>query len=39
VTFHTPIVVRDALLDLARGAVPEPFRFILRRAARATRDS
>jgi hypothetical protein len=38
VTFHTPIVVRDALLDFARGAVPEPFRFIIGRAARVTRD-
>ena len=38
VTFHTPIVVRDALLELARGAVPEPFRFILGRATRVTRD-
>jgi hypothetical protein len=38
VTFQTPIVVRDALLDFARGAVPEPFRCILGRAARVSRD-
>ena len=36
VTFATPIVVRDALLGLAGGAAPEPFRFILGRAARVT---
>ena len=36
VTFATPAVVRDALLGLARGAAPEPFRFILRRATRVT---
>jgi hypothetical protein len=34
---NTPIVVRDALLALARGAPPEPFRFILGRATRVTR--
>ena len=33
-TFATPIVVRDALLALARGEAPEPFRFILGRANR-----
>jgi hypothetical protein len=38
VIFNTPIVVRDALLGLARGAPPEPFRFSLGRAARVTRD-
>jgi hypothetical protein len=38
VTFYTPIMVRDALLGLARGAPPEPFRFTLGRTARATRD-
>jgi hypothetical protein len=37
VTFTTPIVVRDALLALARGDAPGPFRFILGRAARVTR--
>jgi hypothetical protein len=37
VTFTTPIVVRDALLALARGDAPEPFQFILGRAARVTR--
>jgi hypothetical protein len=37
VTFATPIVVRDALLGLAGGAVPEPFRFVLGRPARVTR--
>ena len=37
VTFATPAMVRDALLGLARGAAPEPFRFILGRAARITR--
>ena len=36
VTFATPVVVRDALLVLAGGAVPEPFRFILGRVARVT---
>jgi hypothetical protein len=36
-TFATPIVVRDALLGLAEGAAPEPFRFILGRAARVAR--
>jgi hypothetical protein len=39
VTFNTPLVVRDALLGLARGAPPEPFRFILGRATRVTRDN
>jgi hypothetical protein len=37
VTFATPIVVRTALLALAGGAVPAPFRFILGRATRAAR--
>ena len=37
VTFATPIVLRDALLGLADGVAPEPFRFILGRAARVTR--
>ena len=37
VTFATPIVLRDALLGLAGGVPPEPFRFILGRAARVTR--
>jgi hypothetical protein len=37
VTFATPIVLRDALLGLATGVAPEPFRFILGRAARVTR--
>ena len=36
VTFATPVVVRAALLGLAGGAAPEPFRFILGRAARVT---
>jgi hypothetical protein len=31
-TFATPAVVRDALLALAGGAAPAPFRFILGRA-------
>jgi len=38
VTFVTPIVVRDALLALARGDAPEPFRFILGRATRVARS-
>jgi hypothetical protein len=38
VTFATPIVLRDALLGLAGGVAPEPFRFILGRAARVTRS-
>jgi hypothetical protein len=38
VTFGTPIVVRDALLALAGGAVPGPFRFILGRETRAARS-
>jgi len=37
VSFATPIVVRDALLGLAHGIAPEPFRFVLGRAARVTR--
>jgi hypothetical protein len=39
VTFATPPVVRDALLGLARGVAPEPFRFILGRTARVTGGS
>ncbi len=35
VTFATPVVVRAALLALAGGAAPAPFRFILGRATRA----
>ena len=31
--------VRDALLGVARGMAPEPFRFILGRAARVARDN
>jgi hypothetical protein len=38
VTFPTPTVVRDALLDFAGGAAPQPFRFILGRAARTARQ-
>jgi hypothetical protein len=38
VAFATPAAVRDALLALARGDTPEPFRFILGRAARAARS-
>jgi hypothetical protein len=38
VMFKTPISVRDALLRLARGDAPEPFRFILGRAARVVRS-
>jgi hypothetical protein len=38
VTFTTPIVVRDALLGLARGDAPDPFRFILGRAPRTARS-
>jgi hypothetical protein len=38
VAFATPPTVRDALLGLTRGATPAPFRFILGRAARATRE-
>jgi len=34
VTFGTPTAVREALLGLARGDTPEPFRFIIKRAAR-----
>ena len=37
VTFVTPITVRDALLGLARGVAPEPFRFKLGRTTRAAR--
>jgi hypothetical protein len=37
VTFDTPAVVRAALLRIAGGAAPEPFRFILGRAARVMR--
>jgi hypothetical protein len=37
VTFTTPAVVRDALLALAGGATPAPFRFILGRTTRAAR--
>jgi hypothetical protein len=37
VTFDSPAVVRAALLRLAHGAAPEPFRFILGRAAQVTR--
>ena len=39
VAFATPDSVRDALLGLASGATPAPFRFILGRTARATRDA
>jgi hypothetical protein len=38
VMFDAPAVVRGALLDLARGIAPEPFRFILGRAVRVTRN-
>lgn len=38
VTFQTPVTVRDALLCIARGAAPEPFQFILGRAARVLRE-
>jgi hypothetical protein len=38
IVFDTPASVRDALLGLNRGAAPEPFRFILGRAAQMTRD-
>jgi hypothetical protein len=38
VTFDTPATVRDALLGFAGGVAPEPFRFILGRAARVTPD-
>jgi hypothetical protein len=37
VTFATPTVVRSALLDFADGTAPQPFRFILGRAARRAR--
>jgi len=36
VTFDTPATVREALLGFACGDAPEPFRFILGRAARVT---
>lgn len=39
VTFDTPPVLRDALLSLGRGNAPRPFRFILGRAARVTREN
>jgi hypothetical protein len=39
VTFATPAVLRAALFALAGGATPEPFRFILGRAARAVRPA
>ena len=39
VAFATPPMVRDMLFGLARGTAPEPFRFILGRAARAKRDA
>jgi hypothetical protein len=39
VTFATPAVLRAALLALAGGAAPEPFHFILERAARAARPA
>jgi hypothetical protein len=38
VTFATPAVVRDALLGLADGVQPEPFRFVLGRSARMARS-
>jgi hypothetical protein len=38
VTFDTPIAVRDALLSFAHGVAPKPFRFLLGRATRVTRD-
>ena len=38
VTFRTPDLVRYALIAMTRGDRPEPFRFILGRAARVTRD-
>jgi hypothetical protein len=37
--FATPSVVRDALPALAHGDSPEPFRFILGRAARSARPA
>ena len=37
ITFETPAVLREALLGLTHGIAPEPFRFILGRAARVTR--
>jgi hypothetical protein len=37
-TFATPPTVRDMLVGVASGAAPEPFRFILGRAARAARS-
>jgi hypothetical protein len=38
VAFDTPVSVRDALLGLDRGTAPDPFRFILGRAARVIHD-
>src|SRR5258708_3241340 len=38
VKFATPIVLRDALLSLAGGVAPQPFRFVLGRAAQVMRD-
>jgi hypothetical protein len=38
VTFRTPDSLRYALTAMTRGERPEPFRFILGRAARVTRD-
>jgi hypothetical protein len=38
ITFDTPAVLREALLGLTHGIAPEPFRFILGRAARVTRS-
>ena len=38
VTFVTPASVRYALTAMTRGDRPEPFRFILGRAARVMRD-
>jgi hypothetical protein len=37
VTFATPAAVRDALLSFAHGTTPDPFQFILGRAARKSR--
>jgi hypothetical protein len=36
-SLDTPVVVRDALLGLSRGAPLEPFRFVLGRTARVAR--
>ena len=38
VTFVTPIAVRDAVIALARGDAPAPFRFIFGRAPRTARS-